>query len=256
MRLSEHCHAATGFSYVPPWSVNAGFVYGSERTLIVDTGPTALAAATILGYAQAVRPDNELVAIDSELHLDHIAGNGLLRGIGVDVHGHPSIQRSDREYAADVDEFCACVADPARRADGEGRLPFLGTRIVNPNRIVDREQEWDLGGLVVAILLLPGHTRANLAVWVAGEGVLFTGDTIVSGYRPNLASGEPSDWRLWLAALARIESLRPTTVVPGHGQVLRGLEVGSEIARIRGCLEAALESSAEGRGPGTSRAGS
>jgi hypothetical protein len=46
---SPHSRALTGFAYVPPWTVNAGFVWGSQRTLIVDTGPTVLAAATIVG---------------------------------------------------------------------------------------------------------------------------------------------------------------------------------------------------------------
>ncbi len=56
MRLSAHCYALTGFAYLPPWAVNAGFVAGRERTLVVDSGPTALAAATILGSAMTAIP--------------------------------------------------------------------------------------------------------------------------------------------------------------------------------------------------------
>ncbi len=241
MRLSEHCHALLGFAYVPPWSVNAGFVCGDERTLIVDTGPTALAAATILGYAEAARPGNALLAIDSERHLDHVAGNAFLRAHGIDVYGHPTVRRTDAELAADVEEYCLCVPDAARRAEGEGRIPFAGTRIVNPNLDLDREQEIDLGGLRASVLLVPGHTPANLAVWLASDRVLYTGDTIVSDYRPNLASGGPAEWRAWLAALDRLEALAPEVVVPGHGRVLRGTaEIAGQLARVRGCLRQAL----------------
>ncbi len=246
MRLSPHCHALTGFAYVPPWAVNAGFVWGTQRTLIVDTGPTALAAETIAGYAEAARPGNTMLAIDTEWHLDHIAGNDTLLRRGIDVYGHPSIGRRDEEYASDVDEFAASVGDPQRRGDGEGRIPFRDTRIANPNVRLDRELELDLGEVTATILLVPGHTPANLAVWVDREGVLFTGDTVVSDYRPNFASGGPPDWRLWLEALTRIEALKPQTLVPGHGRVLRGVEIGREIARIQGSLEAALDH-AEGR---------
>ena len=56
MRITDRCFAVTGLGYVPPWSVNGGFVVGDESTLIVDTGANALAAKTIHGYAQAVRP--------------------------------------------------------------------------------------------------------------------------------------------------------------------------------------------------------
>jgi cyclase len=240
MRLSEHCYALAGFAYLPPWSVNAGFVCGDARTLIVDSGPSAQAAATILGYARAAGPKNVLLAIDTERHLDHIAGNDFLRAQGIDVYGHSSIRRTDEELAADIAEYCASVPDVGRRADEEGRIPFAGTRIANPNRPIDLGMDLDLGGVRAAILLVPGHTPANLAVWVASEGALYTGDTIVSDYRPNLASGGPDDWRLWLAALDRLEALKPEVVVPGHGRILRGSEIGSEIARLRHCLNAAL----------------
>ncbi len=241
MRVSARCHALLGFAYVPPWSVNAGFVYGDARTLIVDTGPTALAAATILGYAEAVRPGNALLAVDSERHLDHVAGNAFLRARGIDVYGHPAVRRTEAELAADVDEYCACVPDAERRAAGEGRIPFAGTAIANPNLDLDREQEIDLGGLSATVLLVPGHTPANLAVWLASERVLYTGDTIVSDYRPNLASGGPAEWRDWLAALDRLEALSPAVVVPGHGRVLRGaVEITEQLARVRACLKQAL----------------
>ena len=242
MRVSARCHALLGFAYLPPWSVNAGFVRGDARTLIVDAGPSAQAAATILGYAESASPGTAIVAINTERHLDHVAGNGFLRSRGIDVHGHPAVRRSAAELTADVDEYCACVPDPVRRANGEGRIPFAGTCIANPNLDVEREHEIDLGGLRASILLVPGHTPANLAVWIPDERVLYTGDTVVSDYRPNLGSGGPADWRLWLAALDRIEALEPRVIVPGHGRVLTGAgEIEREIARVRSCLELALD---------------
>ncbi len=238
VRLGDHCYVLAGFGYLPPWSVNAGFVCGARRTLIVDTGPSAYAAATILGYARAARPGNDLVAVNTELHLDHLAGNSVLREQGIDVYGHPSIQRKDADLQADLTDYRASVRD-AGRADEAG-LPFLGTRIVNPNKVIDRDQVVDLEGVTVALLMVPGHTTANLAAWIAQDRVLFAGDAVVSDYRPNLASGAPSDWLRWLGALDRIESLRPEVLVPGHGRVLCGKDIGSEVARIRSCLLEAL----------------
>ena len=238
MRLGPHCYALAGFAYLPPWSVNAGFVCGERLTLIVDTRPTAYAAATILGYAQAARPANTVMAVNTELHLDHLAGNSLLREQGIDVYGHPSIVRTDADLMADVTEYGASVIDPDRY--DEARLPFLGTHIVNPNQVVDRDQALDLEGVTVELLLVPGHTTANLAVWIAEDRVLYSGDTVVSDYRPNLASGMPSDWRRWLQSLDRLESLRAEVLVPGHGRILRGEAVSSEIARIRASLLRAL----------------
>jgi len=241
MRLSVHCHALAGFAYLPPWSVNAGFVLGATRTLIVDSGPTAQAAATILGYAETAGPANALLAVNTERHLDHIAGNHLLRSRGVDVWGHPSVRRTAAELAADVAEYAATVPDPRRSRDGEGEIPFLGTRITNPNVDVERECSIDLGGVIAEILLTPGHTPANLVVWIAGDGVAYTGDSVVSDYRPNLESGGPAEWRSWLDALDRIEALAASILVPGHGRILRGAgEIGRELERVRRCLREAL----------------
>ena len=94
--------------------------------------------------------------------------------------------------------------------------------------------------MTVELLLVPGHTTANLAVWIAEDRVLYAGDTVVSDYHPNLASGTPPDWRLWLQSLDRLESLRAEILVPGHGRILRGEEVTAEIARTRTSLLRAL----------------
>jgi glyoxylase-like metal-dependent hydrolase (beta-lactamase superfamily II) len=92
------------------------------------------------------------------------------------------------------------------------------------------------------ILLVPGHTPANLVVWIAGDGVAYVGDSVVSDYRPNLAAGGPAAWRAWLEALDRIEALAASVLVPGHGRILRGAgEIGPEVERVRRCLHQALE---------------
>lgn len=253
MRLGAHCYALTGFAYLPPWAVNAGFVVGDERTLVIDCGPSLQAAATILGYARTARPGNVAFAIDTERHLDHVAGNELFRRQGLDVWGHPSIDRSDEEHARDVAEYSLTVPDPVRRAAGEGRIPFAGTHIVPPNVRVEREQDLALGGVVAQVLLIPGHTPANLAVWIADDGVLYAGDTVVSDYAPNLESGGPWEWQQWLRALDRIEALAPGKLVPGHGRVLEGPEIGIEIGRIRRHLERALAEDAATRSRSPSR---
>ena len=241
MRISDHCHALLGFSYLPPWTVNAGVAYGTARTLVIDTGPFALAAATIHGYAELVRPGNAIVAINTEGHLDHVGGNAFFQRLGISVHGHVSIQREESDLAEDIAAYEECVADPVRRADGEGRLPFVDTRIANPNRPIEADTTIDLGDREATILLAPGHTPANLLVWIADEGVLFAGDTIISGYRPNLGTGGPAAWTSWLAALRRIEDLRPKVIVPGHGEVILHSEIPAELARMRSCLLRALD---------------
>lgn len=240
MRLYARCFAVTGLGYVPPWSVNAGFVAGEHTTLIVDTGANALAAATIHGYACAARPGNGLLVIDTERHFDHIGGNGYFRERGIDVYGHASIDRTDNEFRVEVAEFNAGIPDAARRSRGEGAVFYRGTALANPNRPLRAGTTLELGDCSVEILLTPGHTLSNLSVYVPEDGVLFCGDCLANGYVPNLDCGAKPDWHQWLESLERLSRLKLDAIVPGHGPVATGAAVPELIESVRRELERAI----------------
>jgi glyoxylase-like metal-dependent hydrolase (beta-lactamase superfamily II) len=250
MRVSSRCYAVTGLGYLAPWSVNAGFVVGGEVTLVVDTGANALSAASIYGYANAVRLSNRLQVINTEKHFDHIGGNVFFRDHGIDIWGHRSLHRTEQEFQAEMAEFNDDISSPARRARGEASVFYHHTKLANPNRTISEDTKFDLGDCVVEILLTPGHTPTNLSVWVPDDGVLFTGDCLINGYLPNLDAGTSVDWNIWLKSLDRIASLRPAVVVAGHGAVAQGQEVGFIMDTVRKILE---ESIARGYSPTSAR---
>jgi len=251
MRLSNRCYAVTGLGYAPPWSVNAGFVAGDHVTLVVDTGGNTLAAQTICGYASAVRPGNQLRVINTEKHFDHIGGNSFFLERGIDVWGHAGIARTAGEFQEEIAEFNAAIPNAARRERGEAAAFFHQTRLANPNRQIDEDTHFDLGGCTAEILLTPGHTPTNLSVWVPDDGVLLTGDCLIREYLPNLDAGTPADWQVWLESLARIEALKPAIVVAGHGPVARGDDVPRVFETVRRVLRESIE---RGGSPTASRA--
>ena len=240
MQVSSHCWAVTGLAYMPPWELNAGFITGDHTTLVVDTAACALAAATIHGYASAARPGNRLLVINTEKHFDHIGGNGYFRERGAEILGHPACVRTEEEFRAEIAEFNAAIADPARRARGEAEVFYKGTSLAAPNRVITEDTTLDLGGLEVQVLMTPGHTPSNLAVHVPSDGVVYSGDCLVNGYLPNLACGAAPEWRQWLDSLARIERLAPEAVVPGHGPVASRPEVPEMIEHVRRVVNDAL----------------
>lgn len=250
MRLTDHCFAVTGLAYSPPWYVNAGFVAGERITVVVDTGASAAAGATVHGYASAVRPSNELRVLNTEKHFDHIGGNGVFRSRGVEIWGHPGIARTPDEFDAEIAELNDAIRNPVRRDAREARAFFAGTGLTNPTRPLAAESEWDLGGLSVVILPTPGHTPTNLSVWVPSERVLYTGDCLIRDYLPNLEAGGPAEWRQWLASLDRLESLAPHVVVCGHGRPAFGDDVPAMFEEVRRVLHEAV---ASGRTPGARR---
>ena len=246
MRLSTRCFAVTGLGYLPPWTVNAGFVAGDERTLIIDTGANAAAASTIHGYASMARPSNGLLVLDTERHFDHIGGNDYFRERGIDVFGHSSIHRTEEEYHAEISDFNREISNPARRSRHESEVFYDGTRLANPNCPIREDFRMDLGNCQIEILLTPGHTPTNVSVYVPSDGVLFCGDCLVSGYLPNLDAGSVADWYIWLKSLDRAAALRPRIVVPGHGPVATGDDVFRLIESVREVLQQSIEA---GRSP-------
>ena len=242
MKISERCYALTGLGYLAPWSVNAGFVAGSDAVLIVDTGACALSAATIHGYASAVRPGARVVAINTERHFDHIGGNSYFRDFGIDVHGHALLQRTEEQFQSELDEFNRAIPNPVRRAHGEARVFYAGTRLANPNVPISRDTSMSLGDCEVEVILTPGHTPTNLSVWVPSDRVLFCGDCLISLYVPNLDAGGVPEWRDWLRSLDRIERLKPEAVVAGHGPVVAGEGVPKMIESMRTVVERAIAS--------------
>lgn len=242
MKISKTSYAITGLGAIPPWVVNAGFIVGQQKTLIIDTGMNRLAAQTIHGYATAVRPQNELLVFNCEPHFDHIGGNGYFRDLGIDIYGHPSIQRTSAELVAEKEEYNQSIPNAVRRAKRETNAFFMGTDIVNPNHEALAGHIFDLGGVEAEVLATPGHTSINQSIYNRTDKVLFCADCIVTGYLPNLETGTIEDWRSWLLSLARIEALSPNVIVPGHGNVMAKDQIASEIARIAAIVEAAISS--------------
>ena len=169
MQVSPNCFAVTGLAYVPPWCVNAGFIVGRHTTVVVDTGASALAAATIHGYAATARPNNRLIVVNTEQHFDHIGGNGYFRERGIDVYGHAGIERTDAEFRAEIAEFSGQISNPVRRDRGEQAVFYAGTSLANPNRPIHQDMTMDLGDCTVEILLTPGHTPTNVSLCAPGS---------------------------------------------------------------------------------------
>lgn len=242
MRISKSCYAVTGLAFEPPWSVNAGFVVGDRRTLIIDSGATTLSARTILGYAQAVKPDNELLVINTERHLDHVGGNYFFRQQGLPIWGHAGIVRREEDLEESIADYNRCIQNPVRREAAEGRVFYRDTHVANPDHSLEAEFSFDLGGLEARVILTPGHTPTNISVFVPSEGVVYCGDCVVSDYIPNLEAGTLDDWLLWEQSLAKLENLNPIAIMPGHGEVLQGQRIGEEFSRLRHLLSEAGES--------------
>ncbi len=98
------------------------------------------------------------------------------------------------------------------------------------------------------------HTSNDILVWLPEQKVLFSGDLAFAGGQPFLLEGSVAGFR---SAIAQMRALAPSVLVPGHGPVRRGDEVGALLdnmdAYVAFVAEVAASAYAEGWGTETAR---
>jgi glyoxylase-like metal-dependent hydrolase (beta-lactamase superfamily II) len=68
------------------------------------------------------------------------------------------------------------------------------------------------------VLVDTGYTDTALStsLHVPSIDLVVAGDVAYNGVHPYMAEGNPQTWLKWIAALDKLESLKPRTVIAGH----------------------------------------
>jgi glyoxylase-like metal-dependent hydrolase (beta-lactamase superfamily II) len=162
---------------------------GADRAVVVDPGPLHE------GHLQAVLATAE--------RRDSRVGLVLL------THGHADHAEGAARLAALAGGVPVRALDPAHRLGSEG----LGDGDVVT-----------LDGLEVVVVATPGHTADSLSFVLSADEAVLTGDTVLGRGTTVVAwpDGKLADY---LDSLRRLRSLaesgQVSTVLPGHGPVLR-----------------------------------
>lgn len=188
--------------------LSLGLVIGERACLVVDTGGDEVQGAA---FASAIRELTELpwTVVLTHAHFDHAFGTAAFRADV--VWAHPSCRRELEEKGERQRQEWATryqnekkpeIADQIRRA-----------RIVLPRPAP--EGDIDLGGRIVRLIHPgPAHTEHDLVIHVPDAHLVFAGDLLEQGAPPAFGDAFPDAWP---EALDRVIALKPTTLVPGHG---------------------------------------
>lgn len=189
------------------FNANAGFVVTDDGVVVFDAlGSPALGAA-LRARIREITPQPVRHVVISHYHADHFYGLQAFKPEGATVWAH--------QLAL---PYLASEAPVLRLAERRDSLfPWVNarTRIVAPDRTIEGESSFRLGGLTFRLIPAgPGHTPEDLMMLVEEEGVLFAGDLIFAGRIPYVGD---ADSRAWLAALDRLAGRPPARIVTGHG---------------------------------------
>jgi len=152
-------------------SGNSVLVRGRSETVLIDPSISVVAAGGAPTAIDAV--------VNSHSHEDHMAGNGLFADARVHAH------EADRPGVVSLDGLLDVYGYPQPMRDEFRRLvveEFSYTPRPDAIGFTDGHV-FDLGGVTVEAVHLPGHTRGHSGFRITG-GVFFLSDIDLSGFGP------------------------------------------------------------------------
>ena len=223
--IAPHIHLVSGvFAPGRQPDGNSVLLRGSGGWIVVDTGRHAEHSAQILDFVQA-QGGAVAAVVNSHWHLDHVGGNARMRAAHPDlrVYASGAIEHALGGWLANYrKQLEAMLANPDIGEQdkagfrGDMALIDLGPGL-QPDVTISSTRNWTLAGRRVRIGLETDAVTAG-DVWLLDKksGVLAAGDLVTLPV-PFLDTACPARWS---AALARLEELPFTKLIPGHGPVL------------------------------------
>jgi glyoxylase-like metal-dependent hydrolase (beta-lactamase superfamily II) len=203
-------------------SSNNVLICGSENTALIDSGYCTHAAQTLALVSHALHGRSLDLLLNTHLHSDHCGGNAALQAAYPSLKTH--IPPGHAHFVRDWDAHALTYVPT-----GQSCPQFRFDATLEPGT------EIQLGDTLWQIHAAPGHDTHSVilfepvdrllvsadALWERGFGVVF----------PEL-DGEGAFDEV-ARTLDIIESLRPATVIPGHGAPFQDVETALAVARQR-----------------------
>jgi len=183
-----------------------GVVAGRRSALAVDAGiDRAEGAAVIAAIHETGHRADWLTYTHG--HVDHVLGSTAFSGANI-----VATSGAAAHIRRQVDEWA--IREATSSDDLTARLGF-------PTITFDGDMSIDLGDREVRLIDTPGHAPGAVCVVVADVGLLFGGDTVVTGIPPTFRDGDSA---IMEDTLRKIAELDVKTLVPGHGPIVQGRE--------------------------------
>lgn len=235
--------AADGvFSIVEPYQLQetiSHLIVGEDRALLFDTGVGLLSIKSVVERITSL----PVTVLNSHTHYDHVGGNwefSTVLAIDSDYTRANMEGFDNNRISGDFLPEAFCNGAP----DGSNTVSFY-TRPWKRSRYVEDGELLDLGGRILEVFHVPGHTPDAVALLDAENRLLFTGDswydaslwlfareTNVKDYEASIsrlaALEDEVDFLLGAHNSARVDAGRLQAVVDAFSKIRAGEYAGEK----------------------------
>ena len=203
-------------------TANMYLVIGRERAALIDSGMG-------IGDVRAeIRKITSLpcIVLNTHFHWDHIGANCFFAERAIHesesdlVAQEPDVSSIREEMGSTA---ARAVLPPSFDPAAYCIVPKPPTRLLHDNDVID------LGGRMLRVLHIPGHSPGHVAYVDEASHTLFTGDAAYRG--PMYACFERSDPVAFAQSVKRLAALEGVLMTcPGHNEIIMGRDWLAELA--------------------------
>lgn len=226
-RLTDRLYKVTeGYSMVHRMTI--GVAVGDERILVIDTGMAM--SDDLRQYIEAlVGTGKPIICACTHLHPDHVSGAAQFDAAYCSHEDYPrgaAFAFSQGERWGDLQELCL---------HNEEVLAYCGEHMVQGTETemldIRDGDRFDLGGMTIECIALPGHTPGSMAFFDRAGGHVFTGDAINTD--THLHGLDRAGYRQYRQTLLRFIGIvgDGVTMHPAHLPMPMTIKVAKSLAR-------------------------
>ena len=188
---------------------NPGVVLTSDGAVIIDPGSSLQAGEMVLRMLKDVTDKPVVAVFNTHIHGDHWLGNQAIKAAYPDapIYGHAEMLAMIKDGTGDT-----WVELMNKLTEGATK----GTHVVGPDHALSHGDTIKVGNKSFRMYHYgQAHTRTDLMIEVAEDGVVFLGDNVTTNRIPRMTDG---NFTGNIDTVDRILEVDATTWVPGHGK--------------------------------------
>jgi len=216
--------------------VNAGIIFTTRSVIFIDAGMSIVSGEYLWGVAQKrMKGDEDVYLILTHNHSDHVFGMQVMKEKGAKVIAHRILGQWFQNFTGE--KYKNLLAQRLGLSSEEADEIFGNVILSEPDDGIENDTVLNVDGEEIHLLVTPGHVPSELSVYYPRSKTLLAGDTIYEGSALTTSFGGPTQWKLWISQLERLNKLDIETIVPGHGKLCSKEEIDRNIAYLREEIE-------------------